>query len=172
LHELQKIQLQDLPASGWHWHADVPRSQLEDEQCGHVDALHMLNSDARWDVDLQRQGGCYHLSGSWQARVGRDCSRCNAAFEMDMQGETLRVFQLAKGATGEDDVLPLPGKVNLLDVLREDIWLAWRLTVVCKPDCKGLCQRCGKDLNDGPCACPTDDGDHPFAALRTLKLDK
>ena len=41
----------------------------------------------------------------------------------------------------------------------------------CKPDCKGLCQGCGENLNEGPCQCPTDkvDGFSPFSTLIKLK---
>jgi len=172
LHELLKIELLGLPASGWQWHGEISRQLLEDADQGHVDALHGLRRDVRWDVDLQRRGACYHLQGSWHARVCKHCRRCNIAFKRDIQGESQRNYRLAAGEdTGEDEVLAPPGRVNLLDVLREDIWLVWHPTVVCMPDCKGLCPHCGKDMNRGPCACPVDDDDHPFAVLRTLKLD-
>jgi len=172
LHELLKIELLGLPASGWQWHGEISRQLLEDVDQGHIDALHGLCRDVRWDVDLQRRGGCYYLQGSWQARVCRHCRRCNTVFKQDMQGESRRNYRLAAGEdTGEDEALAPPGRINLLDVLREDIWLTWRQTVVCMPDCKGLCQHCGKDMNRGPCACVAGDDDHPFAVLRTLKLD-
>lgn len=180
MHELLKIQLLDLPASGWQWHGNVSRQLLENEDLGHIDALHGLCRDVRWDVDLQRRGDCYHLQGRWHARADRHCSRCNVCFEWGMQGESLRDYHLAAtdhgvDADGDaclDEALTPPGRVTLLDVLREDIWLAWRPVVMCRADCKGLCPYCGKSLNEGPCACPVDEGDHPFAVLRTLKLDK
>ena len=39
--------------------------------------------------------------------------------------------------------------------------------LLCKPDCKGLCCRCGKNLNDGPCDCRKEP-DSRFAALQQL----
>ena len=41
---------------------------------------------------------------------------------------------------------------------------------VCRADCKGLCPRCGADLNEGPCACRPET-DPRLAALAQL-LDK
>ncbi|MEE1456734.1 MAG: DUF177 domain-containing protein [Oscillospiraceae bacterium] len=39
--------------------------------------------------------------------------------------------------------------------------------LLCKPDCEGLCCRCGKNLNDGPCSCQKE-LDPRFAALKQL----
>src|SRR2546422_2859983 len=38
--------------------------------------------------------------------------------------------------------------------VREELLLAVPQWVVCRDDCRGLCPRCGKDLNAGPCGCP------------------
>lgn len=169
--ESMLVQLLDLPASGWHWHGLVSHQQLEDSGRGRVAALSGLEGDARWDVDLEHVGDCYHLHGNWQIAVWRRCRRCNIAFVLHMQGETQREFRLGDpmAADAEEDVLLPPGHVDLLDVLREDVWLAWQPNVVCKPDCRGLCQRCGQNLNEGSCGCRPEEGEHPFAVLRDLK---
>ncbi len=172
MHELLRMQLLDLPASGWQWHGDVSRLLMEDASRGRIEALHGLCQDVHWDVDLQHRGACYYLEGHWRVRVARHCSRCNAVFESDMQGLTRRDFRVATDDVSVEagDVLAPPGELDMLDVLREDIWLDWPAVVQCRADCKGLCQHCGKDLNQGPCKCPADEGDHPFAVLRALKL--
>jgi len=161
-----------LPATGWQWHGDVSRLLMEDGTQGRIEPLHGLCRDVHWDVDLQCRGACYYLEGCWQVRVVRHCSRCNAAFESDMHGITRRAFRVATDGGGVEsgEVLAPPGELDMLDVLREDIWLDWPTVVQCSADCKGLCQHCGKDWNQGPCECPVDEGDHPFAVLRTLKL--
>ena len=38
---------------------------------------------------------------------------------------------------------------------------------LCREDCKGLCPKCGKDLNDGPCKCG-EDQDPRLAVLAQL----
>ena len=42
--------------------------------------------------------------------------------------------------------------------------------LLCSPDCKGICFRCGKNLNEGPCGCRKEP-DSRFAVLQQL-LDK
>ena len=39
---------------------------------------------------------------------------------------------------------------------------------LCSEDCKGLCQRCGKNLNDGKCGCPEKEIDPRMAPLQKL----
>ena len=39
---------------------------------------------------------------------------------------------------------------------------------LCKADCKGLCFKCGKNLNEGDCGCKSDEPDPRFAKLREL----
>ena len=39
--------------------------------------------------------------------------------------------------------------------------------VLCRDDCRGLCPKCGKNLNEGPCGC-TKDGDPRLAVLSRL----
>jgi uncharacterized protein len=43
------------------------------------------------------------------------------------------------------------------------------LKVLCKDDCKGLCPRCGINLNDTSCSCDTTDTDPRWAPLSKLK---
>ena len=43
--------------------------------------------------------------------------------------------------------------------------------LLCREDCKGLCFRCGKDLNEGPCGCQAE-ADPRLAVLKTLLKGK
>jgi len=39
---------------------------------------------------------------------------------------------------------------------------------LCKEDCKGLCQKCGTDLNEGSCGCDTEEIDPRWADLQKI----
>jgi uncharacterized protein len=58
--------------------------------------------------------------------------------------------------------------------LREAIMLELPMLPLCSEDCKGLCVKCGANLNEGPCACDTKAEDvSPWKqALKELKLDE
>jgi uncharacterized protein len=57
----------------------------------------------------------------------------------------------------------------LEDVLREQVLLSLPLKTLCKPDCKGLCPRCGADRNRQPCSCDMGPSDPCWEALAGLR---
>ena len=62
----------------------------------------------------------------------------------------------------EGDVL------DIRDVVMNNIYLALPLKVLCKEDCKGLCQDCGKNLNEGQCNCTHEEVDPRLSALKDM----
>lgn len=61
---------------------------------------------------------------------------------------------------------------SISDIIREQVILAMPLQPLCKNSCKGLCQRCGKDLNEGPCGCRSHHEDPRWKPLKAIKLEK
>ncbi len=56
----------------------------------------------------------------------------------------------------------------LEDVVREQVLLSLPDRSLCREDCKGLCSRCGVNLNDTTCNCGQADVDSRWGALQTL----
>jgi uncharacterized protein len=63
-------------------------------------------------------------------------------------------------------------KINLKDAIQEQVVMEFPLRPLCKLDCKGLCPKCGVDLNEDPCDCEQRPSPGKFAALKNLKLEK
>jgi uncharacterized protein len=59
--------------------------------------------------------------------------------------------------------------LNLSDAVRQEVILARNPYVVCDPGCRGLCPRCGANLNEGACGCTAEEVDLRWQALRALK---
>ena len=55
--------------------------------------------------------------------------------------------------------------IDIMLLVRQTLALTEDIQFLCKSDCKGLCPQCGKDLNQGPCACKPPVLS-PFAALK------
>ena len=84
----------------------------------------------------------------------RSCDRCSTDFtrEMDMLFEHKLAQTLVDD--GNDDYIETPDfKLELDDIVISDILLSLPQKNLCKDDCKGLCQICGKKLNEGDCSC-------------------
>ena len=60
---------------------------------------------------------------------------------------------------------------DLTDIVRTAFVLNMDSRLLCREDCKGLCFRCGKDLNEGPCGCQAE-ADPRLAVLKTLLKGK
>ena len=56
-------------------------------------------------------------------------------------------------------------RVDLREGVRQNLLLAMPAKQLCREDCRGLCPRCGRNLNEGPCDCPAEEGDPRLAAL-------
>jgi uncharacterized protein len=60
-------------------------------------------------------------------------------------------------------------RIDLSAIIREQIVLDEPMKHLCREDCKGICQRCGKDLNEGPCGCVETHHDSRWDVLKGFK---
>lgn len=113
-------------------------------------------------------------------RLELTCARCLAPVEEEISVEVTESFQptvyIPGGppvATDDSDPATLIDELHVLDlteVARQAITLAVPLAVLCREGCRGLCARCGADLNEGPCGCRPDP-DPRWDALRPRSED-
>jgi len=171
------INFQELSVAGKSWELDVSAAVLMNAEAGSVNALENVRSDAHWKGQIQREYGLYVLRGAWSLSVLRQCDRCMGEFEWSVKGDCERRYALEKPEDMDDEeladiemIVP-PGVLNLVDVLREEVWLAWKPCVICKETCQGLCQGCGVNLNQDICQCTGNQSDNPFAALAKMNFD-
>lgn len=61
------------------------------------------------------------------------------------------------------------GEIDIEAIVQEQMWLSIPNKPLCVESCKGICQRCGSDLNNEPCVCSDLAKDSPFAVLEKLK---
>ncbi len=113
------------------------------------------------------------LELSLAARTTLDavCDRCGKAFAQDKAVE-YRCILAEELQNGESDEIVLleDGRVDAGELARTAFILGMDSKTLCSEDCKGLCPRCGADLNLGPCSCGKEP-DPRLAALAKL-LDK
>lgn len=99
-----------------------------------------------------------------------ECRRCLTPVEVPVRESLGLVFAPQGAGEGDESCYVIPGRTKVLDLteaLREELLLALPRFVECRPDCRGLCPRCGANLNDSPCGCATAT-DPRWDALRTL----
>ena len=121
---------------------------------------------------LQAAGaGRFYWKGSLRTQVGGECRRCLAPVPLAVTADIRALFTQDPDAQEDPDSYPLAHDATQIDLrpaVREELLLAVPQWVVCRADCRGLCPRCGKDLNAGPCGCPPA-RDLRWQALAALK---
>jgi uncharacterized protein len=98
----------------------------------------------------------YYWRVAFDTAVRAECRRCLASIEMPVSESRGLIFAADEETPEGDGCYHVPARARELDlseVLREELVLAMPVFVECRPDCKGLCPRCGANLNDGPCEC-------------------
>ena len=119
---------------------------------------------------IRNTAGVLMMTGSIKTTIHGTCDRCANDFdrEMELPIDAVLVTELANEENEDEWVFPLEGDcADLEDIIRTIFVLNLDSKLLCKDDCKGLCCRCGKNLNDGPCGCQKE-LDPRFAALRQL----
>ena len=122
---------------------------------------------------VRNTAGVLVMTGTVRTCIHGVCDRCAADFDQDVELpiDVVLVRELANEENEDEWVFPLEGdSADLEDIVRTVFVLNVDTKLLCKPGCKGICCRCGKNLNDGPCGCQKE-LDPRFAALRQL-LDK
>ena len=122
---------------------------------------------------VRNTAGVLVMKGSITTCIHGICDRCASDFDrqMEIPIDVVLVTELANEENEDEWVFPLEADcADLEDIVRTVFVLNMDSKLLCKPDCKGLCCRCGKNLNDGPCGCQKEI-DPRFAALKQL-LDK
>ena len=117
---------------------------------------------------VKNRAGVVTLEGRAEIALNAACDRCATPFEYRAEAPLEHTLVLSLNREDSDDLVLLEGTRFSPDSLAwEDIVFSMPPKLLCTPDCAGLCQRCGKNLNEGPCACKPE-GDPRWEALQEL----
>ena len=85
------------------------------------------------------------------------CDRClkpvTTKVELDFERELLAPELVTDDEIKEDQHFVEEYELDLEALLAEELQLTWPSKVLCNDDCKGICKKCGKNLNEGACEC-------------------
>ena len=113
------------------------------------------------------------IEGRGHIAVWIPCSRCLEPVKVDFDicideevdmklSDQERVESLDESSYIQDKELDTD------KLLHNEILINWPMRVLCKEDCKGICSRCGANLNQGSCDCDTADLDPRMAVITDI----
>jgi uncharacterized protein len=107
-------------------------------------------------------------SGPVEGVMSYSCARCLKPFEGGFRVEVQELF--AGAPEGDDEYRIEEGQVDLEPLIRDAVVTSMPFAPLCRPDCLGLCARCGGDMNLGECSCPPET-DARWEALAEIRFD-
>lgn len=127
---------------------EIPKDGLSVKETSDANALDLARDDLKFTspIDISafitkdRDDLYAHIEASGRMEI--ICARCLSPYNMDFKRE----FDFSYDVKGKTSL-------DLTADIREEIILEYPIKPLCKPDCKGLCQTCGKNLNEGDCGC-------------------
>jgi uncharacterized protein len=137
-------------------------------------------------VRVLRINDMVEIEGDIETSVRLPCSRCLRLFETSLKShfeltymrratDVIEVSDSQQVELNAEDtgVVYFQGeKINLKDTIQEQVVMEFPLRALCNQDCKGLCPKCGTDLNEDLCNCERRSSLGKFAVLKNLKLEK
>ena len=138
-----------------------------------------LTSDVRVTCEVTKRAAQIDVKGSISADAEVECTRCLTAVPHKLAIDFVASYVAPEHFVPdkEHEVSPddldtdvLDGdRLDLKEIVREQILLDVPGQVFCKPDCKGMCPKCGADRNLIDCKCELSEPDPRWSALKNLK---
>jgi uncharacterized protein len=170
-----RIEVENLTAAATPFEHTYRAEELDLEEEGA-----RVSADAAVRGGATRKGEQVRLRGEIKTEVELLCDRCAAPERapLAVEFDTSFIPQEVEAVKAENVELQAEDlilssyegdAVDLDELVREQILLALPSRHLCREDCKGLCAKCGADLNAGACSCAQGEVDPRWAALAELK---
>lgn len=167
------IDIAQIPPDGLD--LDLPEAELD---LGSSAEVWAGPASVRAEFHIGRSGRGLLISGAFTGGMSLVCSRCLEPFHFEAQDQFQVYCEPAQQAQREeehelaDDELDVTyleeGRIDTEHLLRENILLSLPIQPLCHEDCRGLCPRCGANLNQEACGCTEARVDPRLQVLRKL----
>jgi uncharacterized protein len=156
--------LRDLRGS----HHVVRRGTLPEALVADVDSRVPAGSEMAADVVVESFDGGVAVTGRVSSVWEGECRRCMAPLDGELVAEVRELFR--RGGGEDDGTYPMgEDYVNIREMVADALFVALPLLPLCRDDCRGICPRCGADLNVAACGCEEVHFDPRWSALEVLR---
>ena len=119
-----------------------------------VSGLNPITGPARVAGCVENNAGIVTLTAKVQFNYEAPCDRCAKDVKREFSFPVEHTLVVALESGDNDDFLEVPNmRLNLDELVEEDVNLALPSKYLCNENCKGLCSVCGKNLNETQCDC-------------------
>lgn len=152
------------------------RYQMREDVEG-IDPSLIIRDALVGQIEMIRTADGILIRGELATAVELQCDRCLEPFiqkvEFEIEEEFRPAIDMNTGAkiSCDEEEMRIDEHhiLDLTELVRQSILLALPMHPVCRPNCLGLCDQCGQNLNEGPCDCKETMVDPRLEILRKLK---
>ncbi|NTW88215.1 MAG: DUF177 domain-containing protein [Desulfobulbaceae bacterium] len=172
-----KLHFSDIPDEGLHLSIDDATWFPE------IEAIRRTNPETY--VILTRSDERVFVEGSIRVTLAYQCDRCLEEFNCLQEISFRLLVEMAEAERGNSELPDIeyeydPSQIEILycenrlidlgELLSQQVLLAIPLKNLCRDDCRGICERCGVDLNAELCSCKNHSDSSPFASLKKFRV--
>ncbi len=139
-----------------------------DLSCQELSGTKPFTSPVKVSGSAGNYTGIVELRANASFVLDMDCDRCAKPISIPLDIKIFHTLVTHLNDEKNDELLLVNElRFDLDPLITEDIFLELPAKFLCKEDCKGMCPKCGKDLNEGSCSCEKEI-DPRLAALQQL----
>ena len=112
---------------------------------------------------------CIHLQGKAQFTLNLECDRCLEEVPTDFTVEFDKEYNKSDETDEWNEENFIKGNdLDFDEYIYEELVMQMPMQVLCKEDCKGICPKCGANLNKGDCGCDSFVPDPRMAGIQDI----
>ena len=129
--------------------------------------MYHFNEPVKVSGSVSNNGKSLILKANCTGHMTTQCARCMKDIVVDIDFDIDENLAQDDGSVSSDDdvILFEDVKIDIDDIVANNFLMNVEGKYLCSEDCKGLCQHCGADHNEGDCGCSQENIDPRWAAL-------
>lgn len=174
-----RVRVDEIPESGrflhFHWDEDRLSQFLPPEDPFDLELVRPVNVD----LEIQKRTDHIRITGTIHGVLRLSCHRCLKPFQWPLD-ETVDLFLVEEQKAPQDEEIEFDDEdldfeffdgetIEIDQLVAEQIFLGLPFKALCSEDCRGICPRCGVNLNDEECRCAADRKSSAFSQLEAIK---
>ncbi len=145
-----------------------------EEKINELELKEPFSGNYHLEIKLTKVHNRVILDIDFKTKAFLECDRCGVNYKANLQNtfQMVYLFGDSPEKNDSDNIIYLAhdaDKIKLNKELRDYAILSIPMKKLCKEDCKGLCFKCGKNLNSGSCNCESQQADVRWRPLVELK---
>ncbi|MCX7982528.1 MAG: DUF177 domain-containing protein [Syntrophales bacterium] len=175
-----KIIVSCIPPEGLHLPVILERTWLQEAFAEFGEEV-TCPRPVKVEAEIRKMGVTVVIKGSVATQLVMPCARCLDRATLDIEADFRYVmvpeptrYKVDTELTSEDIEYGYytNDAIDLLPLIYEQVCLQLPMVVLCHEDCRGICPRCGTNLNHKICTCPAEEIDVRWSALKKIVIEK